>query len=55
MRILEILADPTHEEHQSIVEWLGPKFNPTTFSRIPIEKELGVLGTKIKGYEKGFQ
>ncbi len=47
--IIEILADSTHEEYQRIIEWLGPKFNPTTFSGITIEKELGILGAKIKG------
>jgi len=52
--IIEILADSTHEEYQSIVEWLGPKFNSIAFNRLAIEKELGVLGAKIKGYEKGF-
>ena len=53
--IIEILADSTHEEYQSIVEWLGPKFNPIEFNRLAIEKELGILGAKIKGYEKGFK
>lgn len=53
--LLEILTDPSHEEYESIVEWLGPKFNPYTFNRITIEKELGILGAKIKGYEKGFE
>lgn len=52
--IIEILADSTHKEYYSILEWLGTKFNPTTFNRITIEKELGILGAKIKGYEKGF-
>ena len=53
--IIEILADSMHEEHQSILEWLGPKFNPNTFNIIKIEKGIGVLGAKIKGYEKGFK
>jgi len=53
--IIEILADSTHEEYQSIVEWLGPKFNSIAFNRLAIEKELGILGAKIKGYEKGFE
>jgi len=53
--IIEILADPTNEEYESIVEWVGPKFNPTTFNRIAIEKELGILGAKIKEYDKGFK
>jgi len=53
--IIEILEDPAHEEFENIKEWLGYKFNPYTFNRITIEKELGILGAKIKGYEKGFK
>ncbi len=53
--IIEILADPSHEEFESIVDWLGPKFNPFAFNRLAIEKGLGILGAKIKGYEKGFK
>lgn len=53
--LLEILTTPSHEEYESIVEWLGPKFNPNKLNRIKIEKELGILAAKIKGYEKGFK
>ncbi len=53
--IIEILADSTHEEYENIVNWLGPKFNPNKLNRIKIEKDLGILGAKIKGYEKGFK
>lgn len=53
--IIEILADPSHEEYESIAEWLAPKFNPTVFNRLSVEKRLGTLEAKIKGYEKGFK
>ena len=53
--INQILADSAQEEYESIVEWLSPNFNPFTFNRLTIEKELGILGAKIKGYEKGFE
>ena len=53
--IIEILADSTHEEYESIVEWFGPKFNHISFIRITIEKELGILGSRIKGYERSFK
>lgn len=53
--LLEILTTPSHEEYESIVEWLGPKFNPNKFNRIAIEKELSILGAKIKRYEKAFE
>ena len=29
--MLEALADPTHEEHESFIEWLGASFNPAAF------------------------
>jgi len=53
--IIEILADPSNEEYESMVDWLGPKFNSIEFNRLAIEKELGILGAKIKKYEKGFK
>ena len=53
--LLEILTDPAHEEFENIKEWLGYKFNPYIFNRITIKKKLGILGAKIKGYEKGFK
>lgn len=52
--IIEILGNPSHEDCESRVEWLGPKFDPNKLNRIRIEKDLGILGTKIKGYEKGL-
>ena len=53
--IIEILADSTHEEYESIVDCLGPKFNPVAFNKLTIEKGLGIMGAKIKGYEKGLK
>jgi hypothetical protein len=54
LEIIEILGDPSHEEYESIKEWLGPKFNPVKLNSHLITKELGNLGAKIKIYEKGF-
>lgn len=53
--LLKILTDPSHEEYESIVKWLGPKFNPVAFNKLTIERGLGILGAKIKKYEKGFK
>lgn len=53
--IVEILADPSHEEYESIAKWLGLKFNPNKLNRIKIEKDLGILGAKIKGYDNGLK
>jgi hypothetical protein len=30
--LLEALADPSHEEHEAMQEWLGRPFDPTAFS-----------------------
>lgn len=29
--LLDVLRDPTHEEHESMLEWLGGPFDPTAF------------------------
>ena len=31
--LLAALADPTHEEHESYIEWLGHVFDPEFFDR----------------------
>jgi hypothetical protein len=30
--MLAALRDPTHEEHENMVEWVGGKYDPATFS-----------------------
>jgi len=30
--LLEVLRDPTHEEHESMLEWVGGKYDPAAFS-----------------------
>lgn len=32
-RLLEVLADPNNEEHESMLEWLGGKYDPREFAR----------------------
>jgi hypothetical protein len=34
---------------------LGPKFNPNALNSLTIEKGLGSLGSRIKGYERSFK
>jgi hypothetical protein len=41
--MIEIVANPTHEEYEGMIAWLGPKFNPATLNRIAIVKALGTL------------
>lgn len=55
LEIIEILGDLSHEEYESIKEWLGPKFNPVILNKLSITKELGTLSGKIKSCEKGFK
>jgi hypothetical protein len=31
-RLLEVLADPNHEEHAELLEWVGGRFDPEAFS-----------------------
>lgn len=30
--LLQIIADPNHEEHESMIEWLGEEFHPEIFN-----------------------
>ena len=43
--LLEILADPRHEEHEERLEWLGlesaEEFDPAAFDVAEINEELG--------------
>jgi hypothetical protein len=45
----EILADPSHEEHQEMLEWLGldntDEFDSTTVTTDNIQKELALTST----------
>ena len=35
-RLLEIIADPKHEEHADMIEWLGRPFDPDAFDVIEV-------------------
>src|SRR6266404_1175555 len=37
---LEALRDPTHEEHQAMVTWVGGSFDPEAFDRNKVNKRL---------------
>lgn len=37
---LEALADPTHEEHDEYVEWLGGSFDPEHFNLVEVNARL---------------
>ncbi len=40
---LEILADPTHEEHAHMLSWAGGAFDPTAFDLAEINRNLATI------------
>lgn len=47
--VLAILADPEHEEHDDIMDWLGESFDPQAFSVDAINAELARQTAKSRG------
>ena len=43
MEYLEALKDPSHPDHQQMVEWRGPSFDPERFDLKRINRRLSVL------------
>lgn len=43
VELLEIIGDPGHEEHASIMEWLGGEFDPNAFDIEKVNKYLKKL------------
>jgi hypothetical protein len=39
-RMLEIIADPEHEEHEEMLTWLGGKYDPEEFDLLKINRKL---------------
>ncbi len=37
---LEALRDPTHEEHQAMLAWVGGKFDPEAFDLGKVNRQL---------------
>lgn len=42
-RLLEVLTDPKHEEHEETLEWLGEDFDPEAFDLNEVNQGLKVL------------
>lgn len=42
---LNAMEDPQHEEHESLMEWLGGAFDPRAFELIQINKRLKQIKT----------
>jgi len=43
MEYLEVLKDPSHPDHQQMVEWRGPSFDPERFDLKRINRRLSQL------------
>lgn len=43
--LLEVLADPTHEEHEHLSEWVGGPFEPGAFDRNVVNDVLRTMST----------
>jgi hypothetical protein len=50
--MIKIVKDSTHVEYASMIEFLGPKFNPANLNPIAIFEALGNLRSIIKEYEQ---
>jgi Plasmid pRiA4b ORF-3-like protein len=43
---LKAIADPSHENHEDMIRWRGPGFDPNTVDAADIEKEFAKLARK---------
>jgi hypothetical protein len=41
--LLEVIRDPTHEEHEEMMEWLGGEYDPEAFSVDDVNQGLAPL------------
>jgi hypothetical protein len=44
--LLEVLADPRHEEHASMKKWVGKKFAPESFDLAAVNRALQKIGSE---------
>ena len=42
--MLEAVANPDHEDHEAMTEWLGPDFDPEAFASEVVNELLALLG-----------
>jgi hypothetical protein len=45
--VLEVLANPKHEEHREIRRWVGARFDPEKFDRVAVNKKLATLSRRM--------
>lgn len=46
------IADPNHEDHDDMLEWRGPGFDPAAVDEAAIRKELAKFAKRRKGKAK---
>lgn len=49
---LEAVADPDHEEHQSVLRWCGGTFEPEDMDTEAIERRLAVIVRRLSAADK---
>ena len=49
--LLDALADPTHERHEELLEWIGDDFNPQAFSLENVSRMLSPKRRRRKAAE----
>lgn len=47
-RMLQILADPTHDEHRDMKKWVGKDFDPEKLDLPAVNKELSALLKRLQ-------
>jgi Plasmid pRiA4b ORF-3-like protein len=45
--LLEVLADPSHDEHAEMKAWAPPRFDPERFDPAAVNKKLATLSRRV--------
>lgn len=54
-RVVEILADRTHEEHRAVRAWVGKKYDPEAFDIAAVNRKLSALSKRVGRERKAWQ
>lgn len=52
MNFLEAIHDPTHDEHEEYLEWIGGEFNPEEFNLEDVNTQLRSMGSGLSAEAK---
>jgi pRiA4b ORF-3-like protein len=53
MTLVEALADPNHERHEEMLDWIGDDFDPQAFSVDKVNKMLAPLSRHRRKTSQG--